>query len=360
MKTPSVIPLAAFAMACAAVCAQLPPTRDDALPIGVASSPLPAHLHETGLYVDGSTLRVRDENLPFSPQYPLWSDGTTKRRWIFLPPGSAIDASQPDAWQFPPGTRLWKEFSRGRRVETRFIERLADGSWRYATYLWSDDGSDAMLAPAEGTSMALASAPNRVYSVPSRTDCLACHEGASVPVLGFSALQLSSDRDPHAPHAEAPGVDHVDLRRLVSRGLVRNLPPSLLDKPPRVVASTATARAALGYLHGNCGHCHNAVGALAGLDLVLAQSAAPRVREQDATLQSLVGRASRYRERGADSSKRLVPGRADASVIAIRMQSTNPFARMPPLGVEIVDGEGLALVQRWIQQDVHNPQELSP
>ena len=27
---------------------------------------------------------------------------------------------------------------------TRFIERLADGSWRYATYVWNDDGSDAM------------------------------------------------------------------------------------------------------------------------------------------------------------------------------------------------------------------------
>ena len=49
-----------------------------------------------------------------------------KRRWISLPPGSAIDASDPDAWAFPVGTRLWKEFSfGGQRVETRYMERQA-------------------------------------------------------------------------------------------------------------------------------------------------------------------------------------------------------------------------------------------
>ena len=73
----------------------------------------------------GSTIR---RNLAFSPQYPLWSDGAAKRRWISLPPGTAIDASRPDAWEFPRGTRLWKEFSLDRPVETRFIERLPDGS----------------------------------------------------------------------------------------------------------------------------------------------------------------------------------------------------------------------------------------
>src|SRR6476661_7825652 len=83
---------------------------------------LPERLSETGLYVAGSTTVVRDDNLAFAPQYPLWSDGTTKRRWIHLPAGTAIDASDPDAWEFPPGTRLWKEFSFGRPVETRLIE----------------------------------------------------------------------------------------------------------------------------------------------------------------------------------------------------------------------------------------------
>jgi hypothetical protein len=98
-------------------------------------APLPERLSETGLYVVGSTKAIHPDNLAFSPQYPLWSDGATKRRWLRLPPGTYIDASRPDAWVFPPGTRLWKEFSVGRRVETRMIERLADGSWRFAAYV---------------------------------------------------------------------------------------------------------------------------------------------------------------------------------------------------------------------------------
>ncbi|MCL4183782.1 MAG: hypothetical protein KJ011_10090, partial [Burkholderiaceae bacterium] len=99
---------------------------------GAATPDLPLHLRDTGLFVAGSVDEVRAEHLGFSPQYPLWSDGTAKRRWISLPPGSFIDASRADAWEFPRGTRLWKEFALGRRrIETRYIERLEDGSWRY-------------------------------------------------------------------------------------------------------------------------------------------------------------------------------------------------------------------------------------
>ncbi len=67
----------------------------------------------------GSTTAVRPENLPFTLQYPLWSDGTRKRRWLCLPPDSTIDASRPDAWEFPRGTRVWKEFAHERTIETR-------------------------------------------------------------------------------------------------------------------------------------------------------------------------------------------------------------------------------------------------
>jgi hypothetical protein len=104
-----------------------------------ADSTLPRTLRDTGLYAAGSGSVVRDGIAAFSPQYPLWSDGAEKRRWLYLLIGSFIDASQPDAWVFPPGTRLWKEFSyEGRAVETRYIERQSDGSWRFATYVWNE------------------------------------------------------------------------------------------------------------------------------------------------------------------------------------------------------------------------------
>lgn len=315
-------------------------------------APLPARLSETGLYQPGSTTAVRADVLPFSPQYPLWSDGTHKRRWIALPPGTAIDARQVDAWEFPVGTRLWKEFGYGRRIETRMIERLADGSWRFAAYVWNADGSDAVLAPEDGAVVPVADAPNGRYSVPGRNDCTACHEGPAVPVLGFTALQLSPERDPLAPHADPKRPGQLDLRSLVARGLLRGLPAEVLATPPRVEAASPTARAALGYLHGNCGHCHNAAGALTGLELVLAQQVARDARSTEKTLQSLLGHSSRFRPQGAEATQRIATGHG-SSVLTLRMKTDNPLARMPPLGVQVVDTEGVALIERWIAGDLH-------
>ncbi len=321
--------------------------------------PLPQRLSDTGLFAPGTT-RVRAGHIAFSPQYPLWSDGTGKRRWISLPPGASIDASRPDAWEFPVGTRLWKEFSYGAAVETRFIERLADGSWRFATYVWNEQGTDAELAPPRGTVVAVAAAPGGRYAVPSRSDCLACHDNGGTPVLGFSALQLSPDRDPLAPHADATTAQFADLRSLAARGLIRNLPPALLDRPPRIAAATPTARAALGYLHGNCGHCHNDSGALASLELALLQRAAAPVESAERTLKSLLGHTSRFRPHDGSQSRRLVAGSGDDSVLAVRMKTANPMARMPPLGVKVVDSAGLALIERWIRTDLPTTQEKQP
>ena len=146
---------------------------------------------------------VRPDNLAFSPQYPLWTDGATKRRWVHIPRGKWVDASRPDDWVFPPGTRFWKEFGFGRPVETRYIERRRDGTWLYATYVWSEDGSDARLAPEFGVAVSHEIRPGVHHSIPGVTDCRACHEGKTSPVLGFDALQLSPDRDPLAPHGAA-------------------------------------------------------------------------------------------------------------------------------------------------------------
>jgi len=307
----------------------------------------PQRLADTGLYRAGSMTEIRAGNLPFSPQYPLWSDGATKRRWLYLPPGTFIDASRPDAWEFPAGTKLWKEFSHGRRVETRLVERLDDGSWRFAAYVWNEAGTEAKLAPEAGIpALQVAGAPGGRYGVPGEADCRACHEGAAVPVLGVSALQLSPARDPLAPHAEPRKPGEVDLRDLVERGLLRNLPPEMLGSPPRIAAAAPAERTALGYLHGNCGHCHNDNGSPVPVDLVLWQKA----RENAKVLRSLLGAPSRYRAPGAPVASAVVePGRPEASVLMARMRSRNPQIQMPPLGTAEPDNEALALVERWIR-----------
>jgi mono/diheme cytochrome c family protein len=322
---------------------------------------LPERLSETGLFVAGS----RDTSpgvVTFTPQYPLWSDGSAKRRWLRLPPGTFIDAAQPDAWVFPPGTRLWKEFAHdGRGVETRFIERLPDGTWQFAAYVWNEDGRDAVLAPLRGATLPVAAAPAGRYVVPGRRDCLACHGGTAVPVLGVGALQLSPARDPLAPNRQSPGPGDVDLRELVARGWLRNLPPTLLEQPPRIAADTPVERAALGYLHGNCAHCHNTTGSQVPVSLTLAQSVTDPEASLRDVLRSALDAPTEYRPPGtADDHPAIVPGRPHDSVLTVRMKSRHPHVQMPPLGTQVPDPEGLALVHRWITQDLPHRKELRP
>ncbi len=320
---------------------------------GGQTPPLPERLSGTGLYVP-ETRSIHPDNLSFTPQYALWSDGASKRRWLYLPEGTAIDASSPNAWEFPIGTKLWKEFSHGRPVETRLIERTEDGGWRFAAYVWDINAEDASLAPEAGLpGHPFETAPGGRYDIPSTDDCRACHEGAAVPVLGISALQLSSDRDELAPHAERAQPDDVGLDSLIARGLLVNAPAAWLEKAPRIETGPPTARAALGYLHANCGHCHNAAGPLADLRLVLAQAGG--TIEQSA--RTLWLQPSEFRLPGAEL--RAVPGQPDASVLLRRMRSRHPIAQMPPLGTRIVDSAGIEIVENWIQQALTHQQEFN-
>ncbi len=313
----------------------------------------PASLRETGLYRDWEAKAVDPANLHFTPQYPLWSDGAVKSRWILIPEGQFVDAQDADCWEFPVGTKFWKEFRVGRRrVETRYIERTTEG-WQFAAYLWSPDESGAPLASERGAQAAAEVAPGVRHRIPSRWDCRTCHEGRPVPVLGFNALQLSRDRDRNALHAERPAPGDVDLDLLVKRGLVRGLAPALRRKPPRIAARSATERAALGYLYANCAMCHNARSSLADLGFSLDTPAARRSGDEDALL-TAVGRPSRFGLPGAAPglSERVRAGDPDASVIALRMESRNPALQMPPLGTQLVDGLAVRLVRQWIAEEL--------
>jgi hypothetical protein len=332
-----------------------------------ADAGLPRLLRDTGLYAPGPAARVRDGIASFSPQYPLWSDGAGKRRWLYLPPGASIDASSPDAWEFPPGTKLWKEFAyEGRPVETRHMELEPDGKWRFGAYVWNDEGTEAVLAPAGGiAALPVAAAPQGRYAIPSRSDCLACHGSTTVPVLGLTALQLSPDRDPMAAGGRPLLAGESDLRALVARGWVRGLPRELLERPPRIPASGAVERAALGYLHGNCAHCHNTTDSRVPLQLTLAQRTGDAAAALTEVLRSAIAAPSRYRPADSDGHALVVaPGKPADSVLAMRMQSRHKQVRMPPLGTSVPDADGLALVHRWIlsidSSHSSHPKETTP
>ncbi len=203
-------------------------------PAAARTAPQPPRLlSQTGLYSAPGVVDAR--HLAYAPQYPLWTDGAAKARWLHLPAGAAIDGRDEDGWVFPVGTKAWKEFAfQGRKVETRLLWKTGPKTWAFASYAWNADQSDAVLVPEAGLPDAAEVAPGVRHSIPSRSDCRSCHGQEQVEVLGFTALQLSPDRDPGAIHGEPLQPGMVTLRDLVarrlrrpglSRGQLRRLPP---------------------------------------------------------------------------------------------------------------------------------------
>jgi mono/diheme cytochrome c family protein len=300
----------------------------------------PSRLVETGLDAPG----VRG----FSPQYPLWTDGAAKRRWIWLPPGTAIDATRPAEWDFPVGTKFWKEFSFGsRKVETRFLWRATSREWMAVSYMWNEDGTEAVLAPADGVARAADLGNGKQHAIPSRTDCLACHGAARTRPLGFTALQLSDDRDPNAIHGEPLPEGALSLESLVAAGLLKLGRGAEPVPRPRIATSNPLTRSVLGYLAGNCGSCHSREGDVPAVTPFLPTEAL--LTDADAVTRALATQATTWQVPGRDEGTMVIDAEApDASAMLARMRSRRPSSQMPPLGTALRDQEAVAAVEKWI------------
>jgi hypothetical protein len=288
---------------------------------------LPARLSETGLFVDMASGMPAQDVRAYRPAFELWSDGASKRRWIRLPSGTQIDTSDMDDWRFPPGTRLWKEFTVGGvRVETRMIEKFGPGDddWAGVAYVWTPDQSDALAAPEGATD-----AQGTPHDVPSASACVGCHGGRRSVVLGFSAIQLS----PAAVDGE------FDLAGLTAASLL-SAPPSA----PFVVPGDATTRAALGYLHANCSHCHNQA---------RPERSGPRCYdpEKPFDFRLTVGQLGAVDDTPTMRTARgraFRPGDPDGSKMITLVSRRGAQLHMPPLATEQVDPQGVDLLRRWI------------
>jgi len=305
---------------------------------------LPATLADTGLCANADCSELAPGVQAYRPQHELYTDGATKRRWIYLPPGTTIDTSDMNHWTFPVGTKLWKEFTRdGVRIETRFItKRLPDddapGAWFFASYQWDLDATQATLAdPTSGVENANGTA----HDIPRRAHCRECHEGVPGRVLGFEPMSLDYD----APEGS---LDLADL----ANGNLLSAPPSAPagDGPYFPVPGTDVERAAFGYLHANCSTCHNPTAGNFGhtpLDLRLDVTKLRAVAEvpAHATTVGVAGSVG-----GPAYAGPIVdPGNPDGSVLILRMNAPDEPAKMPKLGTEIVDPVGQSVLRTWIE-----------
>lgn len=287
------------------------------------------YISDTGLYRDLATKTLAPDLIAFEPAYKLWSDGVDKRRWVRLPGGTTIDTSDLDHWELPIGATLFKEFSTGGKLlETRVIARLGPGRWDYwmGAFIWDDEEADARFAPMGATDVR-----DTAHNVPTTTQCWTCHNGDPGHALGLSAIQL-----------DAAG----QLDPLIEDGLLSH-PPADDDRPLVPPGDEVTA-AALGYLHANCGHCHNDFGsARPDADMDLRLRVGERTVEDTAIYRTTVGVELQNFMDDA-FTYRVVPGEPDASAVLYRMTFRGK-GQMPPLGTEEPHRDGIAFIEAWIE-----------
>jgi mono/diheme cytochrome c family protein len=216
-------------------------------------------------------------------------------------------------------------------VETRFLHKAAKDRWVMVAYRWRADQGDAEAVPA-GELNALGTK----HDIPDQTLCARCH--ASQELLGVSALQLSHD---------LPGQN---LMSLGASGRLSKLPARAFKIP-----GGPTAENALGYLHANCGHCHQP-GTAAHAQLLKRppKTGGPILWERtDAldTLEHTVGYVSTVLQANSvlPDLHIVEPGYPDKSELVIRTgQRGVGTLQMPPVGTEVVDEAGLKLIKDWI------------
>jgi hypothetical protein len=287
---------------------------------------LPQTLAETGLYAPGSTSQLAPGVRAYSPRYALWSDGAEKERWLYLPEDTQIDSSDMDYWTFPVGTKAWKLFSRdGKKLETRLFWKTETG-WLRVAYAWNEAQTEA-VAVSNGQQNVLGTE----HDVPNRTACDECHDGLPDRLLGVSAIQLS--------HSGAG----ITLASLIADGLLSAAPAAPFPLPDD------TQWNALGYLHANCGHCHNPKSEKydrVDLDLWLRTGQLDEPVTQTESYKTTVGKM--LTETASAFSLRIDPGESGMSGLIERMELRGDEQAMPPIASEQVDRTGTDAVRAWI------------
>jgi hypothetical protein len=301
------------------------------------AAPPAATLECTGLYRDVARKEIAAGVRAYAPAVVLWSDGSEKRRWVALPPGTTIDTSNPNEWVFPVGTRFWKEFShQGRRIETRLWQKVNRTFWVHATYAWNADESGAVRTPGGDIPLG-----DGTYHIPTRDECEKCHRGRGEHILGFDQVSLG------LPGATGLTLAELDRERLLS-------PPVAATTLRIGDDGTGAAAPALGWLHANCGTtCHNdnpastAFGSKMRLRLDPRQLDGRDLSAVDAraTTVGVTVNAPNWNGR-----VRIVPGDPVGSLLYDLITHRGTGDQMPPFASRLVDPHGTALIADWISR----------
>lgn len=323
----------AFAASALAISPAVPQPRDAV----IAGEAMPRDLAAFGFFNDTRNQLPAPGVVPYRLNTALWSDGSEKLRFVYVPPGKQAKATSPDEngglLDFPVGSALIKTFAytengKRRLIETRLLLHRA-GGWVALPYLWNAEQTEARLALAGARVPVTTPAGQAIsYRVPNKNQCKECHglDGKVVPI-GPKARNLS----------------HEWLAGFAKAGLL-DAAPKVADPLPlweKRAGATAEA-AARAHLDVNCAHCHRpgATASNSGLDL--------RWEQTDPKALGVMKRPVAAGRGAGSFLYDIVPGHPEQSILTHRMGSLEGGVAMPELGKATLDREGIEAAERWI------------
>lgn len=354
-----------LALALTAACGGSSETSGDAGPPDagpVVPTPAPAGmpydtLEEWHLFADARAQAPADGVIPYEVVAPLFTDYTSKYRFLWVPPGKKITYHDTERWDLPVGAVLVKTFAypvdardpeKGRRLlETRLLVHEPDG-WIPHTYEWDAEQTKAVRKVAGDTIETSWIDEEGVtrqnsYEVPNTNVCLECHGKVGITgSLASRTRQWNRDHD----YGEGPEnqIDH-----LVSLGLLDVTPPPASTRQTMVdpFGSTSVSDRARAYLDANCSHCHGVVGLAKGTAFWLDWDHTDPVKGNPTDWGVCKVPASA----GGGTcglAFDVVPGHSELSIVPCRVATLESKTAMPPIGRALVHDEGVALLKEWI------------
>ncbi|MGC6464980.1 MAG: PQQ-dependent sugar dehydrogenase [Akkermansiaceae bacterium] len=318
---------------------------------------IPETLSETGLFEDLSTLNPNPGLFRYPVNLPFWSDHAIKQRWFALPEGTGtIGFNKDQPWTYPAGMVWVKHFDletkRGdpetrKRIETRVFVKTEDSAYG-VSYRWNEEGTEARLVGEEGVEWELEveeegrSLAQR-WRIPSRAQCMSCHNSKAGSALSFNTKQLNLQ-------GELSGSTGNFIELLESHGFLTGLSGQVATMPRYVRAnetSFSLGARARSYLDVNCSVCHQ----LDGNSPVVFDTRSHLALAATGMMNGIPTRESFHPD-----DRLIVPGQPDHSIIFNRLTGAQGYSRMPPFGSTVVDEEGAGLLREWIEQELSDYQ----
>ena len=288
-------------------------------------------LSDTGCVQPSNPQQPANGLIPYAVAAPFWSDGAHKQRWLALPDGQRLTVAANQDWAVPAGSVLMKNFYlNDELIETRLLKHHSDNVWAGYTYAWNDSGTDAELV--EGGAVMPRQGQPWIY--PSGSDCMQCHTEAAGRALGLETAQLNS-----VLRYPSSGREGHQITTLKTIGALSGTTTDVTLADP-ADQSTPVSERARAYLHTNCAQCHQPGGGT-NVDIDLRW-------QTDFTNTRLCNVPPQNGTMGLDGAMRLVPANSDLSALVLRMALRDHAEQMPPVGSNMVDAEGEALLREWI------------